>query len=226
MSRQIIKYESRNGFVNHMRPMLSVVPDWYKKTKRWVFDSKGQEWPGVKHCIPFLESLTLGYTIVLEESVYVQKTENGVVIRYNNPKEPVVSNRPSVVTDPSPVPEGYEDEHFLWYANISVRPPDGYSLLYTHPLNRWELPFLTSSAVIDDYIMPGANMSFFIKKGFEGEIPAGTPIVQVIPFKREDWVAKSTKGLWDKADATVKAPISELLNGHYRKNFWKKKMYK
>jgi hypothetical protein len=88
------------------------------------------------------------------------------------------------------------------------------------------LPFLTSSAVVDDYVMPGANMSFFIKKGFEGEIPAGTPIAQVIPFKREEWEAKSTKGLWDEADATVKAPISELLNGHYRKNFWKKKVYK
>ena len=65
-----------------------------------------------------------------------------------------------------------------------------------------------------------------IKKGFEGEIPAGTPIVQVIPFKREEWEAKSTKGLWDIADATVKASIPELLNGHYRKNFWKKKVYK
>lgn len=226
MSRKTINYESRNGFKDHLRPMLSVIPEWYKKTSRWAKDERGQEWPGLKHCIPFLDGLTTGYAVVLEDNVYVEQTEGGVVIRYKNPKDPIVSNRPSVVTNPAPVPEGYEDEHFLWFANIAIRPPEGYSLLYTHPLNRWDLPFLTSSAVVDDYTMPGANISFFIKKGFEGVIPAGTPIAQVIPIKREDWEAKPTKGLWEYADKYVKAPIEELINGHYRKNFWKKKVYK
>jgi hypothetical protein len=34
------------------------------------------------------------------------------------------------------------------------------------------------------------NIPFFIKEGFSGVIPKGTPIAQVIPFKRESWTSK------------------------------------
>jgi hypothetical protein len=34
------------------------------------------------------------------------------------------------------------------------------------------------------------NFPFFLKENFSGVIPYGTPIVQVIPFKRENWKSK------------------------------------
>jgi antitoxin (DNA-binding transcriptional repressor) of toxin-antitoxin stability system len=85
-------------------------------------------------------------------------------------------------------PEGYYKEHFAWFPEWSVETPPGYSALYTHPLNRFELPFLTVSGIIDNdkVILPG-SMPFFVKEGFVGIIEAGTPIAQIIPFKREDW---------------------------------------
>jgi hypothetical protein len=33
-------------------------------------------------------------------------------------------------------------------------------------------------------------MPFFLIIGFSGVIPAGTPYVQMIPFKREDWASE------------------------------------
>ena len=40
------------------------------------------------------------------------------------------------------------------------------------------------------------NFPFFIKKNFVGTIEVGTPVVQLIPFKRDDW--KSGTGLSTK----------------------------
>jgi hypothetical protein len=33
-------------------------------------------------------------------------------------------------------------------------------------------------------------MPFFLREGFSGVIPSGTPYAQIIPFKREDWISE------------------------------------
>jgi hypothetical protein len=87
-----------------------------------------------------------------------------------------------------PVPHGYENLHFTWTTNWFPQTPDGYSVLVTHPINRFDLPFLTLTGIIDSsrYIN-GGLLPFFIKKDFEGIVPAGTPYAQVIPLKNESW---------------------------------------
>ena len=85
-------------------------------------------------------------------------------------------------------PRGYHMKHFAWWADWAVELPDGYSALYTHPLNRFELPFLTTSGVVDnDKVHLPGTMPFFLLKGVRGILPAGTPYAQIIPFKREHW---------------------------------------
>ena len=44
------------------------------------------------------------------------------------------------------------------------------------------------------------NFPFFIKEGFTGLIPYGTPIVQIIPFKRDDWKSKFSFSTVKQAD--------------------------
>jgi hypothetical protein len=88
-------------------------------------------------------------------------------------------------------PEGYYVNHFAWAPDWAVETPKGYSVLYSQPFNRFELPFLTTSGIIDnDSVNLPGSMPFFLIKGFSGVIPAGTPYVQMIPFKREDWVSE------------------------------------
>jgi hypothetical protein len=41
----------------------------------------------------------------------------------------------------------------------------------------------------DKIKLPG-SMPFFLREGFSGVIPAGTPFAQIIPFKREDWTSE------------------------------------
>jgi hypothetical protein len=211
-----------------------MTPDWYKQTERWATIPEGEEnfgmnpWPGLKHCLPFLDALSIGYYILLDQNVNVRRTENGKVVEWEEtPWGSTVEMRPPQVTNPLQGPAGYGEEyqHFHWFLHIAVKPPEGYSMIITHPFNRYELPFVTMTGIVDDYAMPGANASFFLRNDFEGVIPKGTPVAQVIPFKREDWKAVRNPGLWDESRSELR-PVDELLEGHYRKSIWKKKSYK
>ncbi len=96
----------------------------------------------------------------------------------------------------------------------------------THPFNRHELPFISATAIMDadDWGLAGTH-SFWLKKGFEGLIPAGTPIVQVLPILREDWKLEENKSLTREAK-TLDIKKQFKFTGYYRDNYWKKKNYK
>jgi hypothetical protein len=98
--------------------------------------------------------------------------------------------------------------------------------LFTHPLNRHDLPFTTLSAIIDGGLIMSGNgdVPFYIKKNFEGIIPQGTPIAQVIPFRQENWQSKKTKGLFKKGEQHYNKS-SSLIFGWYKKTFWTRKKY-
>jgi hypothetical protein len=70
----------------------------------------------------------------------------------------------------------------------SVKTPPGYSAIFTHPIHKDPVPFLAIGGLVDtdDFITDG-HLSFLIQKDFVGVIKQGTPLVQVIPFLREDW---------------------------------------
>ena len=59
----------------------------------------------------------------------------------------------------------------------------------------------------------------------DGLIPAGTPIMQVIPFKRDDW--KSYANEYDSKEQIHKhQKIRKHLFGGYKKEHWQKKTFK
>jgi hypothetical protein len=104
---------------------------------------------------------------------------------------------------------------------------DGYSCLILSPINRTELPFYTASAIVDSDKMNyshGGNLPFYIKKGFTGLIPAGTPMYQIIPFKRESWKMDVEK--FDSEKALVGANnLRKNFIGSYKKRLWCKKEF-
>jgi hypothetical protein len=72
--------------------------------------------------------------------------------------------------------------------------------------------------------MFSGNVPFILKSDFEGIIPAGTPIVQIIPFKLESWKRKESPGLKEEA-AVIKQRIFNVVSHYYKTNFWKRKTY-
>jgi hypothetical protein len=72
--------------------------------------------------------------------------------------------------------------------DFKIETPIGYSCWIMHPSHRWDLPFLTINGFVDtDKHLNSLLLPFFIKEGFTGILPAGTPFAQIVPFKREDW---------------------------------------
>ena len=225
---KVLSYESNPNhsiFVaSEILPISETIPEWYKLTPRWV-EVEGQQQPGLKHCAPFLDGLTLGYTIVLSENIYVEQTPDGPVIRCKVEPSPVAVRSP-MSTDPMPPPSGYNPEHFIWQTLAAVHIPAGYSAIFTHPFNRFELPFITLTGIVDgDFYMHGGNIPFYIKEGFEGVIPEGTPIMQIIPFLRENWVLKKNKYAWNIASLNT-VGVDYKNGSWYRRKKWQKKIYR
>lgn len=176
-------------------PILRTLPKWYTQASRFLKDSNGNflkdpqggKFPDWKACPAIYDIMGTGYVYKTPCDMHVTE-ENGI------PKITIDSNINKTFIQPRQpmnnfkVPEGYYDHHFAWVGQWGVELPKGYSAIYIHPANRFELPFISTSGIIDNdnVILPG-SLPFFIVKGFTGTIPAGTPFIQIIPFKREDW---------------------------------------
>ena len=68
-----------------------------------------------------------------------------------------------------------------------IKVPDGYSVLFTQPMNRPDLPFACFSGLVDcDRFETTVNMPF-VWTGPPGQhvLSAGTPIAQLIPIRRD-----------------------------------------
>lgn len=183
------------------KPASSHLPVWYKNLPRFVNNSdkpiKALGHKDLKMCVPFRDAMITGYMLELPADIEVQIATNGDVDIFHNPSLTfsVVEKRGPLTPQHQgfgmPNPIGTEPIMFAWSALYGVGTDKEDSVLITHPLNRHDLPFVTTSGVIDSgFFKSAGNIPFFIKTGFSGIIPKGTPIAQVIPFKRENWASQ------------------------------------
>jgi hypothetical protein len=66
----------------------------------------------------------------------------------------------------------------------------------------------------------------YLKNNFEGIVEKGTPMFQIIPFKRNNW--KSSFSFLEDGQFSINRDrdISSTIANNYVKNFWQKKSYK
>ena len=230
--KPILKYESAVDFYDDIFSTAKKnIPKWYKSVPKLIktdeLNFQGEPFRrSVKSCVPFLEALTVGYTINLPYDLFVTKNQDGgpyVYWRVNEEYAPSWRQNPANL---ELVPLNHFDTEYTWKLNCSFVVPEGYSMLLTHPLNRYDLPFTTLSGVVDGgYVtMYDGSVPFYIKKDFEGLIPQGTPILQIIPFYNETWSSKKEHGLLKESDKNNRKTKS-LMVGWYKKTFWKRKNY-
>ena len=227
--KPVLQYESAiEVYPNIITPAKNHVPEWYKEVPRWknneVFDLEKGFNKTIKQCMPFLDSLTTGYMIVLPNDLYVKNNNGAPLIIWSGAEFPPTSR--DSVADLNLVPAGHYPLEFAWSTGVANVIPLGYSMLFTHPLNRHDLPFTTLSGIVDGGLVmyPVGSIPFYVKEKFEGIIPKGTPIMQVIPFRQENWLSKKTKGLVQKGYEHNVKTLS-VFTGWYKKTFWTRKKY-
>jgi hypothetical protein len=214
------------------KPAKNYIPDFYKKApsipplEKSEFLYGKPQGIGIKSCIPFLDGLTSGYIQETWCDIFIKRNEENP-----NDLEYYFSSHPeqmsSRTTSNFPVGDDFYPVEFTWKVPWIAKAPKGYSLLYTHPLSRIDLPFVSMSAVVDSdnfYHVDEGNYPFYIKNNFIGLIPAGTPMYQIIPIKRDSWKTK-TEEFDENQRIADNHQISKKMIGAYKKFFWQKKEY-
>jgi hypothetical protein len=227
----VIGYESiLEEYPDSITSAKKHIAEWYKKIPQWhndeVFDVSIGFQPTLKKCVPFLEAMTTGYMITLPYDLYVKNNNGEPYLAYKQIKEENGPKSRKRTADLNIIPAGHYPIEYTWNFCVSFVVPKGYSFLLTHPLNRNELPFTTLSGVIEGGFVThhDGNYPFYIKQGFEGIIPQGTPLAQLIPFRNENWESKKIKGLTDKGRLN-KISAGGIISGWYKKMHWQKKNY-
>jgi hypothetical protein len=225
-----LKYESAiEQYPDIIVPSKKLVPEWYKKIPKWKDNELFESGKGFNHtlklCVPFLDSMTNGYVITLPFDVYI-KNNNGVPFLTWALGADDYAPSWREISDNNILPAGHFPLEYVWKTNVAFTIPKGYCVLITHPLNRYDLPFTTLSGIVDGGLVMQAkgNAPFYIKQGFEGTIPQGTPIAQLILFRQEKWKSKKIPGLLKTGEFHAKSSLL-VLSGWYKKMFWVRKDY-
>lgn len=224
-------YPLEDWVVSHAAPPLSAsrfIPEWYRLSDRKVHDPAVREKPysDVKMCVPYLDGLMSGYMITTPADLMVvkEKNEYRMYCEFDYPFIEYRGHQPTLKRMPRPA--GHDKRQWAWKLLWGVKTPPGWSTLYIHPMGRWDLPFSVPGAVVDtdNFYLPG-NIPTFFKKDFTGLIPAGTPIIQIIPFKRAEWETEVMPALNEVNDAFYKELRGTPKGGAYKKNYWVRKKY-
>lgn len=238
MKKKIIKFYPSSIFAENLllspTPAQTLIPKWFKDIKKTINGSKLPNVKNystdltVKNCLPFLDSLTSGYLLRTPADLRCFYNELGHrEISWLSPDiNPIAVHDPLQIGE-YPIPEGYETPVFKFIGYWGIECPPGYSLLFMHPLGRFDLPFYSFHGVVDaDKHSPPMHIPFFLKTGFNGIIEKGTPYAQVIPIKRDLWQSKKIK--FNENNDYSKERVSKILlsiNRWYRDNIWEKKEY-
>jgi hypothetical protein len=230
MKKNILKHAPLDETYPNVKPAKSFVPDWYKKTEKHFENKKQNELPlpmSFKMCSSFSDSFILGYMMPLAVDIAIRQTEGGPSISWpmGINREFVTIRQDDKANDLLPTPTGYSKNHYTWESKHMIKIPKGYSALITHPLNRFDLPFLTLTGIVDgEMVLQDGNIPVFFKNDFEGIIPAGTPIAQIILFKTENWSSEIDFSILIEGEKNKKFSKHKAF-GWYKQSIWKKKIY-
>jgi hypothetical protein len=205
-------------------PASKLIPDWYKSAESYLL---GKKIPGgqanttatIKKCMPVFDAIIAGYIIVSPADVFVSKTEEGSYFEWSaynliefHPNEQA-KNHP--LSNASTYPK--------WQNPWAIKTAKGYSCLFVQPLHRESLFTILPGIVDTDTYNATVNFPFVLNDAnFEGLIPAGTPLAQVIPIKREQWQMQFDNFNQEETRLKMHTKIFD----RYKSMFWSKKEYK
>src|ERR1700720_1753329 len=216
------------GIVPRPFPAVQGFPDWFKAMPHRVFNpSLGMETQTVKKCPSFIDAMAYGFLIPLAADLEVHDGEFSWNSEIREGLAGGFSHSPIDFHDPSQVAGTpfFDDDRFIIKFNCfwTIESPPGYSLLFTHPINRADLPFTTVTGLIDSDTFLDLQMSFAARwhdPNFNGVLPKGTPVVRCLPVKRENW-SGDFKALSTEDTTRLLATKKALLREHrfYRRQF-------
>jgi hypothetical protein len=230
---EIIKFIAQNEHIwqvgDRPFPAIKKINENWKSIPKYstennTFDMIPSPTVTVKQCVPTLEMLGAGYYMPLYSDCFVQQKDNLPTISWAGSVNVFDVWSPHQVSN-FELDENCSNVVFKYHHGWTIKTPPGWSCLFLHPVSYPNLPFKSISGIVDTDIYDGEiNVPIILKKDFKGILEKGTPMFQIIPFKRSTW----------KSEFNVKAPnqhffdqqkLYSKLVGAYRSLIKDKKSY-
>ena len=232
---------------NYPNPIKLNIPEWFKKLEHSVLNKT------IKGCMPFLDTLTSGYLLKIPQDFHVRhnvdnKNEKGeefkdsfqtfalqdmahiLSAKYLNLNSGIDTHSLKQV-EGSPFIEKNKNLPFYKILNPwKIKTPKGYSCLFVSPLNNSDDRFFIIPGIVDTDTFPNEINFPIVLNGdkyqiLETLIKKGTPYVQVIPFKRDNWKMVLKPRLQKEIQNSRIFYELDLL-GLYKNKYWNKKSWK
>ena len=223
-------------YLEPFKPASRYVPGWYRDMPKHRFgddkygialDNSSISNATVKGCTPFLDALTYGYIAVAPVDFEIRRLETGdYAIRWRTDGDFVGKHNAEQYTNAG---KESSSEIFEWESFFITKTPKGYSTMFTHPLNRHDLPFRSFSGIVetDRYFLPALipfEITADIDPGDFFIIEKGTPLYQFFPIKRDSWSSKS--GKLDEKDMRKKYfDMKSKIKNSYKDKYWERKSF-
>lgn len=227
---EFVTEEELYGAIPEPIPANKVLPDWYKQLGQFIDPSGGSgndrtsiQSSTVKRCAPFMEAMTMGWIIPLAGEVSILAEDGFVQYEWGLDK-PLIDSHDMNQVGGEVFPNS--DWPILKFLNYwCIKAPEGYSLLVTSPFNRIESRFQSFSGIVDvDNYFNYINAPFMWTGGeYDGVIDVGTPIVQVIPFKRDEMISDARVRPMTDGESMKQRQVQNGLSSHeskYREKWW------
>ena len=234
---QIIKFTDIVGVAEeyHPVPASKIIPDWYKNLESYLGGEKKPDGNAstvatAKRCMPIFDAITGGYIISTYTDLFVSQRpdENEKMFPYYewaNFGDLGFHAKHQLPDHPDGA--GHEISYPKWINAWAITTPPGYSSLFISPLHR-ETPIIALPGVVDtDTYNAPVNFPFVLRDPkMDGLIPAGTPIMQVIPFKRDEFQMEFGGAEEFKQQMSVSTKLRSVFFDSYKRQYRQPKEYK
>jgi hypothetical protein len=228
MIKKIVITNNRDYDFYPPTPASKNIPNWYKEMLEYADNKKeatGETGSStIKKCLPIWDAMTAGYILYTQTDIWVKQVDGSPYYSWSS--ENAIGFHSLNQADKHPVSNG--NPFPKWMSPYSVKTELGYSCLFLPPLHNSNKWFTVFPGIVDtDGYINNVHFPFTLNNvKYEGLIPAGTPMVQIIPFKRDSFKLEfgGEKELKD-AYLVEKKLFTKYFN-RYKIMFWHKKEYK
>jgi hypothetical protein len=209
-------------------PASKSLPDWYKKMPSYMNGIKEITSDGttgtIKKCLPVFDAISNGYLILTHCDISIKWDDIGYVFDAPHDNFKFISHHPLWQVNLHPK-IGSDLTNVPKYASPwGIVTPKGYSSLFVPPIHRENDITIFEGVVDTDSYHSPVQLPFYLNKSeTDLFIPAGTPIAQVIVFKRESWKSEINKD-YNKTIQTKALNNSRFFDA-YKNLFWSRKKY-
>jgi hypothetical protein len=225
-----ITFTNVSGFkdIEKPQPALAFIPDWYKNMDSYMDKNKKPNGSGntnatIKRCMPVFDAIIAGYIITLPADVYVSIKDGQQYFEWS--ELGLISFH--VVEQAPEHPARNRHAYPKWINYWAIKTPKGYSTMFVQPMHRESVFTILPGIVDTDKYTAPVNFPMVINDPeFEGLIPKGTPIAQVIPFKRESWKMQIGGQEELEEQANVGKQLNTKFFDRYKNMFRQNKEYK